>query len=46
MEKIKILSDSTCDLTKEQVEELGIEVIPVEVILGTDTYFDGVDITP
>lgn len=46
MEKIKILSDSTCDLTKEQVEELGIEVIPVEVILGTDAYLDGVDITP
>ena len=27
MEKIKILSDSTCDLTPEQVKELGIEVI-------------------
>jgi len=45
MEKIKILSDSTCDLTPEQVKELGIEVIPVEIILGTEVHYDGV-ITP
>lgn len=46
MEKIKLLSDSTCDLTPELVEKLGLEIIPVEVILGTDTYYDGVQITP
>ena len=45
MEKIKILSDSTCDLTPEQVAALGIEVIPVNIILGVDTYLDG-EITP
>ncbi len=41
MEKIKILSDSTCDLTPEQVDALGVEIIPVEIILGTDVYTDG-----
>lgn len=46
MEKIKILSDSTCDLTPELIKELGVELVPVEVILGTDAYLDGVDITP
>ncbi|MBO7377782.1 MAG: DegV family protein, partial [Clostridia bacterium] len=40
-EKIKVLSDSTCDLTPEEVEALGIELIPVEIILGTDVYLDG-----
>ena len=45
MEKIKILSDSTCDLTPEQVAALGIEIIPVNIILGVDTYLDG-EITP
>lgn len=44
MEKIKILSDSTCDLTPEEVAELGIEVIPVNIILGTETYLDGIDV--
>ncbi|MBP5307536.1 MAG: DegV family protein [Clostridia bacterium] len=38
---MKILSDSTCDLTPQEVDELGIELIPVEIILGNDTYFDG-----
>jgi len=46
MEKIKILSDSTCDLTPEQVADLGIEIIPVEVILGTDAYLDGIEVKP
>ena len=41
MEKIKILSDSTCDLTPEQIVDLGVEIVPVEIILGTDTYLDG-----
>ena len=41
MEKIKILSDSTCDLTADQVAELGVEIIPIEIILGNDVYLDG-----
>lgn len=41
MEKIKILSDSTCDLTPEEVKELGVELVPVEIILGNDAFFDG-----
>ncbi len=41
MEKIKILSDSTCDLTPEEVKELGVEIINVEIILGNDVFLDG-----
>ncbi len=45
MEKIKILSDSTCDLTNEEVSSMGVEIIPVEIILGTECHLDGDGIT-
>ncbi|MCR5769495.1 MAG: DegV family protein [Lachnospiraceae bacterium] len=43
---IKILSDSTCDLSKELVERYDIGIIPLHVYLGTQEYLDGVDIEP
>ncbi len=46
MEKIKLISDSTCDLTPEQVKTMDIEIVPAEIILGTETHTDGVDIVP
>ena len=45
MEKIKIISDSTCDLTKEEVASLGVEIVPVEIILGSECHLDGDGIT-
>ena len=42
---IIISSDSTCDLG-ELVKKHGIEIMPLKVVLDTDTYYDGVDITP
>ena len=46
-EKIKIITDSTCDLSKEIVDELNLEVVPLIVSYeGSDkTYKDGVDIS-
>ena len=44
--KIKILSDSTCDLSPELVERYGIGIIPLYVHLGKEEYKDGIDITP
>ena len=44
--KIKITADSTCDLTKELIEEYGIEIVPLYIIDGDKTYVDGVDIQP
>ena len=46
MMKIKITSDSTCDLGKELEERYNVGVIPLSVILGDKIYSDGVDITP
>ena len=44
--KIKILADSTADLTKEICEKFDIEQLPLTVSLGENDYFDGVTINP
>lgn len=43
---IKIISDSTCDLSKELVEKYNIGILPLHIHLGEDEYEDGVTITP
>jgi len=43
---VKILSDSTSDLSKELIEKYEIGIIPLYVILGEDEYKDGVNIKP
>lgn len=42
---IKIISDSTADLPKELIEKYDIEVIPLSVTLGENTYKDGKEIS-
>ncbi len=44
--KILISSDSTCDLGGELADKYGVAIMPLKVILGEQTYSDGVDITP
>ncbi len=44
--KIKILSDSTCDLSKELLEKYDITLVPLTVIKNGEAFKDGVDITP
>lgn len=44
--KIKILSDSTCDLSAELVAEHNIGIIPLSVIKAGKDYKDGITITP
>lgn len=43
---IKIVTDSTCDIPSEIAEGLGITVVPVEVIFGTEAFKDGVELSP
>ena len=43
---IKIVSDSTCDLSQELTKKYEISIIPLCITLGEDTYLDGIDITP
>lgn len=41
MEKIKIVTDSTADLTKALIEEYDIEVVPLTVHIGEESFRDG-----
>ena len=43
--KIKILSDSTCDLSPEILDRFNISIIPLYVIKDGKTHSDGIDIT-
>lgn len=43
---VKIIADSTCDLTQELIDRYGIAIVPLHIILGEEEYKDGVDITP
>ncbi len=42
---VKIISDSTCDLSKDLLERYDIAVLPLQVTLGEASYEDGVNIT-
>ncbi len=42
---IKIISDSTSDLPKEFIEKYDIEILPLSVTLGENTYKDGKEIS-
>lgn len=44
--RIKITSDSTCDLSREQIARYDISILPLGVAMGDKAYQDGVDITP
>ena len=44
--RIKILSDSTCDLSKALLEENDITLVPLTVIKNDEQFKDGVSITP
>ena len=41
MNKIKIITDSSCDLNKDIIEKYDIGVVPLNVSFGEDTYIDG-----
>ena len=44
--KIKILSDSTCDLSRQQIADHDITLVPLTVVKGGEQFKDGVTITP
>ena len=43
--KIKIMSDSTCDLSKELLEKHDISIVPLTVIKNDEAFSDGITIT-
>lgn len=45
MKKIKLITDSTCDLSKELIQKFDIEVVPLYVNFKNNSYLDGVNLT-
>ena len=43
---VKIIADSTCDLSKDLLEKYDISILPLHILLGEDEYRDGVNILP
>ena len=43
---VKIISDSTCDLSPELVNRYDIDILPLHILLGEKEYKDGKNITP
>ena len=41
---IRIISDSTCDLSDEIIDRYGITIVPLHIVLGEEEYRDRVDI--
>jgi DegV family protein with EDD domain len=46
MKKVRIVADSTCDLSAELLAKYDIPVIPLCIIMDDKSYFDGKEITP
>lgn len=44
--RIKITSDSTCDLSKELLEKYNVGISPLHVSLGDNDFADGITIVP
>lgn len=43
---IKIVADSTCDLSGELIEKYGIQIVPLHILMEEKEYLDGAEITP
>jgi DegV family protein with EDD domain len=46
MKKVSIVTDTTACVPQEYVNQFGIELVPVQLIINEKTYRDGVDISP
>lgn len=46
MPQVKIITDSTAEISPELAASLGITVLPLTIQLGTKTYREGIDLTP
>ena len=42
---VRIITDGTSDLSAQRAAELGIDVMPMRVFFGPESFLDGVDIT-
>ena len=43
---VKIMIDSACDIGMQEAENLGITMIPMNIMIGEEEYYDGVNLSP
>lgn len=43
---IKIISDSTCDLSPELIAKYDVDILPLYIVLGDEEYADGEGVSP
>lgn len=41
---IRIVADSSCDISQTEAKQLNLEIIPLPINFGNDTYMDGINI--
>lgn len=46
MGKIKLVADSTCNLSSNLISKYDISILPLSIIMGENVYRDGLDISP
>jgi len=46
MSRIRVMADSTCDLSPELLEAYGVEILPLNIVMDDICYLDGVETTP
>ncbi len=46
MPNVAIVTDSTCDLSPEELAGLEVTMVPLKVLFGEDTFLDWVEMQP
>ncbi len=42
---LKIITDTTCDMSREVADSLGVTLLPVHIRFGEEEYLDGIDLS-
>jgi DegV family protein with EDD domain len=45
MPGVRIVTDSSCDLTKQEAQDLGVEIVPLTIRFGSTEYTDRVELS-
>ena len=43
---VRIIADSTCDLSRDLLEKYKVAILPLHILLGEEEFEDGKDIRP
>lgn len=46
MARIRVVTDSACDLSRSMAADLGVTIVPLSIRFGDEEFIDGVSLTP